>query len=56
MADYWLSRLDEAMRQSRAAPTPELRRVHLQAAAHYRSLLKFCLPHESPIRPDRRAA
>lgn len=56
MAEYWSSRLDEAIRKSRTASTLELRRVHLQTAAHYRSLLEFCLPHENPVRPDRLAA
>lgn len=42
MTDYWSSRLKEAIWQSQNAPTPDLRRVHLRTAIHYRLLMMIC--------------
>lgn len=56
MIEYWSRRLAEAMRQSRSAPTPALRAIHLRTAAHYQSLIRFSLPRASAPSLDRLAA
>lgn len=56
MSDYWSSRLAEALRQSRIAPTAALRAVHVQNAARYELLLKSSRVHGISAQEVRLAA
>ena len=38
MADYWQARQRDALRKALAAPTQDIRDIHLRTAEHYRSL------------------
>ena len=39
MTEYWLDRLEHALRSSLTAPTSTIREIHLRTAGHYQSLV-----------------